>query len=122
VRAAISISNNGGNWKPWSTYNSGAYRQFLARGSYNIDQTQLALVHAGERVVPAAENFQMSGRYQPGGGGPTIGNVTLVFNQGAILIQASSTVSGSGLDMEKAANELVDHLAKKDVLANLRSR
>lgn len=29
ARAAVSISNNGNNWTPWTTYNSGAYRQYL---------------------------------------------------------------------------------------------
>lgn len=29
ARAAVSISNNGTNWSPWTTYTSGAYRQFL---------------------------------------------------------------------------------------------
>lgn len=29
ARAAVSISSNGTNWKPWATYNSGAYRKFL---------------------------------------------------------------------------------------------
>ena|SRR5215471_18236812 len=29
ARAAIAISSNGTNWKPWVTFNSGAYRQFL---------------------------------------------------------------------------------------------
>lgn len=32
ARAAISISNNGANWGPWVTYNSGAYRQYLQSG------------------------------------------------------------------------------------------
>ena len=29
ARAAISISSNGTNWSPWSTYKSGAYLQYL---------------------------------------------------------------------------------------------
>ena len=29
AKAAISISGNGTNWTPWSTYNSGAYKNFL---------------------------------------------------------------------------------------------
>jgi len=29
ARAAVSISNNGKNWGAWSTYNNGAYRQFM---------------------------------------------------------------------------------------------
>jgi hypothetical protein len=31
VRAAIAISGNGGNWHPWSTYTSGAYRAYLPK-------------------------------------------------------------------------------------------
>lgn len=29
TRAAISISSNGSNWSPWTTFTSGAYRSFL---------------------------------------------------------------------------------------------
>src|SRR5215469_15120988 len=29
ARAAIAISNNGQNWTPWTTFNSGAYKQYL---------------------------------------------------------------------------------------------
>jgi hypothetical protein len=29
ARAAVAISNNGTNWAPWTTFSSGAYRQFL---------------------------------------------------------------------------------------------
>lgn len=29
VRAALKISNGGGNYRPWSTYTNGAYRKFL---------------------------------------------------------------------------------------------
>lgn len=29
AQAAIAISNNGASWTPWSTYTSGAYKQFL---------------------------------------------------------------------------------------------
>jgi hypothetical protein len=34
VRAAIAISSNGRNWIPWTTYNTGAYRQFMAGGGF----------------------------------------------------------------------------------------
>lgn len=29
ARAAVAISSNGTNWKPWVTYNTGAYKRFL---------------------------------------------------------------------------------------------
>lgn len=32
IRAAISISSNGQNWGPWSTFQNGAYRQFYNPG------------------------------------------------------------------------------------------
>ena len=30
ARGAVAISNNGTNWQPWSTYNSGAYQKYLS--------------------------------------------------------------------------------------------
>jgi len=32
ARAAVAISNNGSNWSPWVTYNTGAYRKYLQSG------------------------------------------------------------------------------------------
>lgn len=32
ARAAIAISNNGNDWTPWTTFNNGAYQQFLTGG------------------------------------------------------------------------------------------
>lgn len=32
ARAAVAISSNGSNWRPWTTYNTGAYRQYLQGG------------------------------------------------------------------------------------------
>jgi len=32
ARAAISISSNGTNWNPWTTYTSGAYLKYLTAG------------------------------------------------------------------------------------------
>jgi hypothetical protein len=31
ARAAYTISSGGSNWQPWTTYNNGAYQQFMAR-------------------------------------------------------------------------------------------
>jgi len=38
AQAAIAISNNGGNWNPWTTYTSGAYRSFLPSGASTSPQ------------------------------------------------------------------------------------
>ena len=37
--AAYRISSHGTNWKPWSTYNSGSYRQFMARAQAAVTHT-----------------------------------------------------------------------------------
>lgn len=33
AQAAVAISNDGSDWTPWVTYNSGAYKQFLGGAS-----------------------------------------------------------------------------------------
>jgi hypothetical protein len=33
AQAALAISSNGTNWKPWTTYNTGAYEQFYSPSS-----------------------------------------------------------------------------------------
>lgn len=33
AKAAVQISGNGTNWHPWTTYNTGAYQQYLHGGS-----------------------------------------------------------------------------------------
>lgn len=33
ARVMFSLSNGGANWKPWTTYTSGKYRMFMARGN-----------------------------------------------------------------------------------------
>jgi hypothetical protein len=33
ARAAVRISGGGSDWQPWTTFNSGAYRQFLSGAS-----------------------------------------------------------------------------------------
>ena len=38
AKAAIQISANGKNWTPWVTYNTGAYRQYLAAAQKAVAQ------------------------------------------------------------------------------------
>lgn len=33
ARMGLAVSSNGSNWKPWTTFNTGAYRLFLPRAS-----------------------------------------------------------------------------------------
>jgi Lysozyme like domain len=54
VRAAISISGNGRNWGPWSTYKNGAYRQFLNASTKPTNMSGVAAAGAAAKFVPGA--------------------------------------------------------------------
>jgi hypothetical protein len=92
----------------------------LARGSYNIASTQLALLHKGERVIPAAENFSMAGRYERGSAGPgQTSTIHLHFNPNSIQLNVPAASTAS--DMDKIAKQFVASLSKPQVLAAVRS-
>jgi hypothetical protein len=40
LRAAFQISNGGTDFKPWSTYSSGAYKKFMPTAPVDPDSTQ----------------------------------------------------------------------------------
>jgi peptidoglycan hydrolase-like protein with peptidoglycan-binding domain len=52
ARAAYRISSHGSNWHPWSTYNSGSYRQFLNRAD-------AAIRAIGAAPQPAAGTYRL---------------------------------------------------------------
>jgi hypothetical protein len=87
---------------------------WYARGTQDVDRTQLAMLHRGERVIPAAENFSMAGRYsrqaQEGSSGPSI-----VFSKGSIVVQATTLPNGQ-VDGQKTGQAIGD-----GILAKLRS-
>jgi len=91
-----------------------------ARGSQYIARSQLALLHRGEAVVPAADNYSAipynRGGAAGSGGGPI---VHLNFKQGAIVLQVPATSSQK--DMENIANQFIAAVSKPQVLAALRS-
>ena len=70
------------------------------RGSYNVDRTQLAMLHKGERVVPAADNYSVAGRYRrmnsPGSGDV---QVHKNFSSGAISLAVPPHPSSSDFDV-----------------------
>ena len=43
AKSAVSISKGGSDWTPWSTYNSGAYKQYLSYGQQCCDNTFAAI-------------------------------------------------------------------------------
>lgn len=71
ARSAVAISNNGTNWRPWTTYNSGAYRQFL------------------QGNVPAQNNVPINGTNAAANQPATVGSTS-----GAQQSQTQTTASG----------------------------
>lgn len=56
ARAAVAISNNGSDWSPWVTYQTGAYQQYLQSGvapdtTAPINGTNAAAGVAGQQAV-----------------------------------------------------------------------
>lgn len=100
-------------WQHEQQYN------WYARGSQLIDRTQLALLHRGEAVIPAADNYSSSSYNKngaSGGGSPT---VHLNFKAGSVVLQVPA--SANQQDMETMANQFVAAIAKPQVLAAVRS-
>jgi len=92
----------------------------FARGTQLVDRTQLALLHRGESVIPAADNYSSGSAYNRngavGGGSPTI---HLNFKPGSIVLQVPATSSQQ--DMETMANQFVAAISKPAILAGVRS-
>lgn len=59
AQAAVAISNNGTNWKPWTTFTSGAYLRYLQQG-----------------VPPASAGVPAGGSGPSSGSGSISGSVT----------------------------------------------
>ena len=92
-----------------------------ARGSQLIQHTGLAMLHAGEAVVPAADNYSAGGTYNRNGamGGGGGAGIVLNFKAGSIVLQVPPT--SSQRDMETMATQFVQAIAKPTILAAVRS-
>jgi hypothetical protein len=92
--------------------------QGYARGTQQIARTQLALLHRGEAVVPAADNYS-SNPYNKGGaqGGSPI--VQMNFKPGSIVLQVPA--NSSQQDMDNLAKQFVAAVSKPQNLASVRS-
>lgn len=91
-----------------------------ARGTQLVARTGLALLHSGEAVVPAADNYGAGGTYNRAGAmGGGAGTVYLNFRQGSIVLQVSNNPSQT--EMDNVAKMFVTSISKPQVLAGIRS-
>lgn len=90
ARAAVSISNNGTNWSPWVTYQTGAYRQYLSPNS------------KPDNSVPI--NGTNAAGNQPSPSGST-GGVTTVSSQVNCLLPWNWLSCGVGYAVQGAATQ-----------------
>jgi len=96
----------------------GAYVGY-ARGTQRIAETQLALLHRGESVVPAADNYGTA-PYNRNGAMNGGGNVThLNFKTGSITLQVPA--NSTQTQMENIAKQFVQAVSKPGVIAAVRS-
>ena len=109
---------SGGTFPGLSTWSDGAYSS-LARGTQLVARTQLALLHRGEAVIPAADNYSSSSYNQNGSVGSGGGAVHLNFKAGSVVLQVPP--SASQQDMETLANQFVAAIAKPNIIASVRS-
>jgi len=65
ARAMASISLGGTNWRPWTTYTSGAYRQYLSRVTAEATQVAGASPGASDPNAPASPGARCSGAGGP---------------------------------------------------------
>jgi hypothetical protein len=90
-----------------------------ARGTQNIARSQLALLHRGEAVVSAADNYS-SNPYNKGGAQGNASVVHLNFKSGSIVLQVPP--GSSQQDMDGIAKQFVAAISKPQLLASVRSK
>ena len=89
-----------------------------ARGTQLVARTQLAMLHRGEAVVPAADNYSTS-PYNKGGAQGNTPIVSMNFKPGAIVLQVPANASQQ--DMDAIAKQFVAAISKPQNLMAVRS-
>lgn len=94
ARAALSISGGGHNWNPWTTYKTGAYKKFLARGGRQPrwggwNASGLNNVFSTPTVIGVGERGAERVKVEPAGarsrgGGTMTNNFYITGDQGSV--------------------------------------
>jgi hypothetical protein len=89
-----------------------------ARGTQLVARTQLAMLHRGEAVVPAADNYS-SAPYNKGGAQGSSPIVQMNFKPGSIVLQVPA--NSNQQDMDNLAKQFIAAVSKPQNLASVRS-
>ena len=112
LAALMSGRGMTGHEKGLQTWGTGSF----ARGTQLVARTQLALLHRGEAVVPAADNYSSSPYNKGGAVGGSSPFVQLNFKQGSVVLQVPPNQ-----DMDKVAKQFIAAISKPQNLAIVRS-
>lgn len=62
ARVAFKMSNGGSNWSPWSTYKTGAYKQYYGGSGQSISNTSGSIASSGG-VTPKLSSAELAEQY-----------------------------------------------------------
>jgi len=106
--------------KPSAAWAHEQSSHWYARGSQLIDRTQLAVLHKGEAVIPAQDNYSTHPYNRNGAMGGGGGVVHLNCRPGSIVLQVSNNPTQS--EMDNVAKQFVQAISKPQILAAARSQ
>ncbi len=78
VQAAIALSNNGTNFKPWTTYNTGAYQKYVDPSIQPSGQTVVPGSGTGPGSIPPSSAMVSLGLTTPTAVAPVSGTTSFV--------------------------------------------
>jgi Lysozyme like domain len=128
AKAALSLYKAAGNTlQPWAgdpyvaSHGGGTSSGVgYARGSQLIARTQLAMLHQGEAVVPAADNYSTNPYNKNGAvNNAAAAPISLNFKAGSVILQVPANATAS--DMANLAQQFVNAIATPQVISAVRS-
>lgn len=129
AKAALALYKAAGNsLRPWAgdhyltgnNIDPSSSGVSYARGTQRIARTQLAMLHQGEAVVPAADNYSSRPYNRGGAANASSSSVQLNFKSGSVVLQVPA--GSTQQDMANIANQFVAAISKPAVLASVRSQ
>lgn len=91
AQSAVGISGNGSSWTPWSTYNSGAYLQYL-NGATTTSSTASGGTVGSSQPIATIGNLSQLGTNPAAGFNPNLQTPDFIVNGGAITADVQASI------------------------------